>query len=439
LTRYFWASFLLLFSVTSVASATWKEKVLYSFQGGTDGATPAGGVVFDKAGNLYGATLDGGSSSCLSFQQCGTVYQLAPPAKKGDAWAETVLYVFKGKASNDGASPSGGVVIDSAGNLYGTTAVGGTGSCSVLGTVMGCGTVYELSPPPQKGGVWTEAVLYSFKSGKDGYFPNGDLTFDATGNLYGATQFGGGKGTNCGDSLFQYCGTVFKLSRPKKKGGQWTDAILHSFAGGKDGANPNGGLVMDTKGVIYGTTYGGGDEKGSCGSGGCGTAFALSPPTKDGAWLEQQLHVFSGGEDGARPSAGLVSASNGNLYGTTVGTVFRLSPPNEYSRSWTESVLFIFGQQAFDPEAAVTMLSDGSLLGTTNAAQSYAGTTFRLRSSRSKNFWNFTLLYGFKGSPDGAQPAAPLVSNGGFYYSTTQKGGAGSCSFGCGTVFVTSK
>jgi hypothetical protein len=136
-----WIFALILVLASTALAAQWKEQVLYSFQGGSDGATPVGGVVSDKQGNLYGATMDGGSSSCLSFQQCGTIYQLAPPAKNGDPWTETVLYVFKGNTNNDGASPFGGLVIDSAGNVYGTTAVGGTGSCSVLGTLMGCGGV----------------------------------------------------------------------------------------------------------------------------------------------------------------------------------------------------------------------------------------------------------------------------------------------------------
>jgi hypothetical protein len=109
------------------ASAQWKENVLYSFQGLPDGATPIGAVVFDQQGNLYGATQNGGASYCPSIQQCGTVYQLTPPAKKGDPWTETVLYVFKGNPSKDGASPYGGLVIDAAGNLYGTTGFGGTG------------------------------------------------------------------------------------------------------------------------------------------------------------------------------------------------------------------------------------------------------------------------------------------------------------------------
>src|SRR5579863_3712465 len=182
---------LLLFLMFATASAEWEEKVLYSFQGGTtDGALPAGGVVFDKAGNLYGATTQG--FGFCPPAQCGSVFQLAPPAKQGDPWTETVLHVFTGNVNGDGDTPAGGLVIDSLGNLYGTTAYGGTGDCVLLGTKVGCGTVYEMTPPQTKGGKWTETVLYSFPSPKQGYLPNGNLVFDAAGNLYGATEFGGG-------------------------------------------------------------------------------------------------------------------------------------------------------------------------------------------------------------------------------------------------------
>jgi hypothetical protein len=153
------------------ASAEWKEKVLYSFQGGAEaGSVPAGGVVFDKQGNLYGVTSDGGG-----------VYQLAPPAKQGDPWTESVLYIFQGNSKGDGATPEGGLIIDSAGNLYGTTAYGGTGNCALLGNLVGCATVYELSPPAQNGGQWTETILYSFPTAKQGYLPLGDLVFDGGG------------------------------------------------------------------------------------------------------------------------------------------------------------------------------------------------------------------------------------------------------------------
>jgi len=231
----------------------WKEKVLYSFQGGSDGALPAGGVVFDKAGNLYGATSDGGST-CLP-QECGTVFEVSPPSQKGGAWTESVIYTFQGAfdGSSDGLTPEGAVIIDQQGNLYGTTTLGRNGGCVLLGSRVGCGTVYELSPPMQKGDPWTETILYNFQGGKDGYFPRGDLVFDKQGSLYGATDFGGGKGTTCNIYYGGNCGTVFKLSPPKQKGSAWTEQILHSFAGGTsgkksgDGADPNGGLIFDSK------------------------------------------------------------------------------------------------------------------------------------------------------------------------------------------------
>ncbi len=159
---------LIILCTATMASAEWTENVLYSFQGGkTDGELPVGKMVFDSAGNLYGATTQGGGFCAPA--QCGTVFELSPPAQKGGSWTETVLYIFKGNASQDGNVPAGGLVLDSQGNLYGTTGYGGTGDCVLLGTKVGCGTLYELSPPSQQSGSWTETVLYSFQSGKDGY------------------------------------------------------------------------------------------------------------------------------------------------------------------------------------------------------------------------------------------------------------------------------
>ena len=266
--------------------------MLYSFQGGMqdDCPVPAGGVVFDKAGNLYGATTNG-----------GMVYQLAPPVKQGDPWTETVLYVFQGNTSGDGATPFGGLVIDSAGDLYGTTAYGGTGNCVLLGTPVGCGTVYELVAPGPEGkvGSWTETVLYSFPTAKQGYFPRGDLVFDGAGNLYGATQFGGGYGTTC-NGFYQYCGAVFELSLAEnQERGKWTEKVLYGFRGVPagaqfgDGAAPNGGLVLDSQGALYGTTYfGGNNVKGQCQGGvggtGCGIVFKLSPPSQKGGEVDEE-------------------------------------------------------------------------------------------------------------------------------------------------------
>ncbi len=430
---------------SSSAFASWNEKVLYSFQGVPDGSLPIGGVVFDQQGNLYGATQDGGSASCRSANECGTVFQLAPPVKQGDPWTETVLYIFKGNASKDGTTPFGGLVIDRLGNLYGTTAYGGTGNCVLLGTLMGCGTVFEMSPPQQKGGKWTETVLYSFPTPKQGFVPAGDLVFDSAGNLYGATIFGGGYGTTC-DPFYQYCGAVFELSPPKTKGGKWTEKTLHGFKGGTDGANPNGGLVLDSKGAVYATTQIGGDLQGECNPNGCGAVFKLAPPvTKGGTWTEKTLHRFSG-QDGGTPVAGVVFDGSGNLYGTTsfgpangFGLVFELKKPSVKVHSWAETVLHAFhdGNDGENPTAGLILDTNGNLYGTTEYGNTFSGTIFRLKPpSRTGGPWTFGFLYGFTGSPDGAHPAANLIfDKHGKLYSTTQKGGTGMCSFyGCGTV-----
>src|SRR5579863_2858348 len=372
--RFTLVAFVAILILTSTASAEWKEKVLYSFQGGTDGAYPAGGVVFDKQGNLYGATQQGGADNCSPMAACGTVYQLSPPGQKGGAWTEAILHVFKGKAFNDGEFPAGGVITDASGNIYGTTSYGGTGDCVLLGIKGGCGTVYEFSPPRTEGGAWTYAILYSFKGGNDGYLPNGDLVFDSTGSLYGSTAFGGGKGTTCDPGYYQYCGTVFKLSPPKTKGGKWTEEVLHSFAGGSDGGNPNGGLVLDGKGAIYGTTYIGGNEGGACGSEGCGTIFQLKRPNeKGGAWTETVLHRFSTSGDGGGPAAGVAFGRNEGLYCTTVGGGVGNSPWGtvvqlviDSNGKWKERLLHSFkdGDDGSEPRSGVVFDAKGNIYGT---------------------------------------------------------------------------
>ena len=428
--------------------------MLYSFQGGTtDGEYPAGGVVFDKAGNLYGATTDGGGQCPPT--QCGIVFQLAPPTGKGDPWTETVLHIFKGNGSGDGNTPAGSVIIDSAGNLYGTTGYGGTGNCILLGGKVGCGTVYELSPPTQKGGAWTETILYSFPTPKQGYLPNGNLVFDSAGNLYGATMFGGGEGTTC-DPYYQYCGAVFELSPPKHKGGVWTEKLLHGFAGMRpgsstgDGASPNGGLVLDSKGAIYGTTSIGGYNCPHNSNQGCGTVFNLiPPPNKGGDWSENILHRFKAAPDGSGPQSGVIIDASGRLCGTTGGggpwswgTVFCLKPLSGKSGPWNETMLYGFddnNQYGADPVSGLALGLHGSLYGTTNAfGTDFGGTVFELKPKGAK--WDISLLYGFTGQPDGEFPAASLIfDKSGNLYSTSQAGGDGQiCQSGCGTVFEVS-
>jgi len=313
----------------------------------------------------------------------------------------------------------------------------------------GCGTVFELTPPKTKGGAWTYEILYSFQSGKDGYFPWGDLVFDGAGNLYGATQYGGGFGS-CNAPFYQYCGTVFELSPPKVKGGKWKEKVLYSFKSGNDGANPNGGLVFDGKGAIYGTTSWGGSTT-DCVEGGfvgCGTVFKLIAPGKNGgAWHEKLLHRFkSGTEDGRGPNGGLIFDRRSDLYGTTQsggkfedGVAFRLAPIKG-SGQWVEAISYSFqgGIRGWIPEGGLVFDASGYLYGTTNVATTQIqGTVFRLKPPAQGHSSSFATLYGFKGSPDGAQPADDLrFDKVGNLYGISQAGGTGQvCQGGCGTVF----
>jgi hypothetical protein len=436
------------------AAAEWKEKVLYSFQGGTsDGSGPASGVVFDNAGNLYGVTYSGGSA-CLA-PGCGVVFQIVPPKRKGELWTENLLYEFKGYA--DGTDPNGGLVLDASGNLYGVTAYGGTGDCVLLGSVVGCGTVYELLPPNQHGGSWTKITLYSFQSGKDGYLPSGSLVFDGAGNLYGSTYFGGGYGT-CDAPYYPNCGTIFELSPPGQNKKSWAEKVLYSFKGlgaGEeygDGANPNGGLVFDTNGAIYGTTSIGGYDCPYSEGQGCGVTFDLTPPAGRARWWGKAiLHRFNL-QNGAYPSAGVVFGGEGILYGTTmgggdegVGVVFELMPPAQGSKLWKEVILHSFRTSGGgeNPMASLTLGAEGDLFGTAyrGSFDSVHGSVFTLTAGKSNEEpWNFGLLHAFDNTVDGWAPGAGVTfDSAGNLYSTTVAGGTGKgCNNGCGTVFEVS-
>ena len=271
-------------------SCSWNETLLYRFPGGDEGRNPQSGVVFDENGNLYGAVVNAGSAGD------GLVYELTPSQ---GAWKYQVLYTFTG--GQDGANPSSPLLFDSAGNLYGTAATGGLPGCAGFG----CGTVYELRP---SGSGWKEHTLYSFHDGDDGAQPAAGLVRDASGNLYGATC--------CGDSTG---GTVFELS---PSGGTWTFNLAYDFGG--MGPGPMANLVRDSAGNLYGSSWGNGAY-------GQGLAFKLSPT--NGGWTFASLHDFTGGTDGANAEGGLVMDSEGHLYGTTYeggdhfdGVVFEITP-----------------------------------------------------------------------------------------------------------------
>jgi uncharacterized repeat protein (TIGR03803 family) len=364
------------------------------------------------------------------------VFELTPGS---GGWTETQLYVFKGKAYNDGDAPTSGLILDAAGNLYGVTAYGGGGNCYLSGIKGGCGTVYELTP---NGSTWTETILYSFQGDKDGYLPAGNLVFDAAGNLYGSTLFGGGYG-NC-NPIYGYCGTIFKLSPPGGKGGAWTETALYRFKGGRDGASPNGGLIFDKQGALYGTTYfGGGSSACTWHEDGCGTVFELKPPAKKGGpWTEAILYRFTDNQAGEWPAAALVFDSKGALYGVTTvggsgggGTIFRLKP----GRVWSETTLYAFTDGNDGVASAGTLIFDskGNLYDTSLGGSSH-GTVYQLAPPTQGGGWTFTVLYNFTGSPDGYAPNAGVIfGSGGNLYGNTMQGGTGQdCQYGgCGTVF----
>lgn len=446
--KFFFRGLLVALVLTSAAFAQWHEEVLHNFRGGTDGYAPVGSVVIDAQGNLYGATSNGGAYTCLGVGGCGVAYELSPPMNNGDPWTETILHRFRGFAFHDGAVPEGGLTKDDAGNLYGTTAYDGTRKCSLVGGLIGCGTVYELSPPSRPDGVWTETVLYSFQGGNDGYFPWGELVLDKAGNLYGATRFGGGKGTDCGGPPYVNCGTIFELSPAKQPGGAWTEKVLYSFAGvdAGDGAQPNGGLTFDDAGDIYGTTWVGGTNASGCSAeGGCGTAFELAPQA-NGAWTENVIYQFQGYPyDGANPNGSLIFKDNA-VSGTTFsagsplgfGTFYSLEPSGN---EWEEIIhrVFFTSHNPNSPTGGLTLTSDGTLLGTAHAGgQNYVGAVFQLTPPRREKGWSLTNLHSFGSPPDGAAPVGGLTAGThGEYYGVTEYGGNGSaCNGGCGTMFA---
>jgi len=307
----------------------WTEQVLHDFNG-RNGANPTAALIFDREGNLYGTTSAGGDLRACDGIGCGVVFELTPGT--GANWTERMLHIFRGK---DGQLPSG-LVFDSAGNLYGTTYVGGA---------YGDGCVFELSPGDNG---WAESVLYSF-GGDDGSGPAADVIFDASGNLYGTTAFGGVSGA----------GTVFQLT--PGAGGVWTEAILHSF-GPMDGFNPYAALAFDPDGNLFGTTSKGGAR-------GEGTVFQLVP-SGTGTWTEAVLYSFDL-RHGANPDANVTVSAVGNLYGTTVGSgsgsfgvVFQLV--QQVDGTWTESVLHRFkgGLDGAEPYAGVVLDGGGNLYGT---------------------------------------------------------------------------
>ena len=255
----------------------WTEAVLYRFTGGTDGAEPSDDLARDSAGAIYGTASSGGVLHSCGGPGCGVVWKLTP---SGSGWTEAALYQFH---NTDGAVPTGGVILDHSGSLYGVTFLGGTNNF---------GTVFQLTP---SGSGCTQKVLYNFNNGTDGKYPNTGLVLDTSGSLYGTTSMGG---TGLG-------GTVFELT---PSGSDWTFSTLDSLSGG-DGPS-HGSLTLDAGGNLYGTTAQDGSQR-------WGSAFKLTP-SHDG-WTYTSLYDFTGGDDGLQPESNLTFDMKGDLFGTTLG------------------------------------------------------------------------------------------------------------------------
>jgi uncharacterized repeat protein (TIGR03803 family) len=465
------------FELSPNGHSGWTESTIYTFQGGNDGSHPEFSLIFDREGNVYGATTDGGGAPSCGTTGCGTVFELTPNGSGG--WNESVLATFdptttgwalssgvflnadgqlfgegwEGATSaeagflysltpasgkwnyaavsnftySDGYAPLTAPVVDSKGNLFGTTEYGG---------MWNFGSVFELKPAANGG--WSETIIYSFPKGlpvTDPFFPTAQpssLILDAAGNLYGETIAGGLKND----------GTVYKLSFMPN--GTWQATTLHSFPGGIGGTAPSGGLVMDSAGNLYGTTqYGGkGTLQGQRPSG-YGIVFELSPG-QNGSWSEKTLYQFGGyPTDGAQSLGNLIFDRAGNLYGTTsaggssgctteygavigCGVAFELTPTNG---EWTETILHSFLGGTSDgqtPLAGLVLDRSGNLFGTTSQGgsgfnENYpSGTAFEL-SPQAGGEWKENLLVQFSTSTGQSQPEGNfLIDASANLYSTTE-------------------
>lgn len=400
-----------------------KYTVLHTFTGGADGKNPLDGLSMDPSGNLYGTASGGGDLQgvCAQYGGCGVVFKMK---RVGSSWLLNPLYSFMG--APDGRYPLGRVIIGPDGALYGTTQYGGQ-----LGAIGDeCGVVYRLTPPataPRSAIYsWSENILYS-PSGQGGdgcmLIDVGGLAFDTSGNLYGTTYFGGEAGL--------YEGTVFELAH---SGGQWTKSTIHSFNGGNggsDGESPSAGVTLDHSGNVFGTTnlYGCEDCQ--------GTVFQLTP--SQSGWTENTIHDFIYGEsDGNEPNGGVILDSAGNLYGTTVGggsgfggTIFQIVPSGD---SWNLNLLYSLDGE-FGPFSDLLLDSSGNLYGTAYSDGEFGfGSVFKL--SPSGDGWTYTSLYDFHGGTDGGNPESNLIMDAaGNLYGTASAGGSKNCHSGCGVVF----
>ncbi len=393
-------SLLLVFASLTQAAYAQTFSVIHSFSGtGGDGARPEAGVTL-RAGTLYGTTSEGGGGT-----DSGVVYQIT---HSGSNWITLPILLFDG---TNGGRPRARVVFGPDRHLYGTTFAGGTFSN---------GVVFNLTPPfsicKTANCLWKENILHDFSYGPtDGAGPGfGDLVWDQQGNIYGTTFSGG---------AFDQYGTVYQLTL---SGSNWTETLIHSFSG-SDGETPEGGVIVDSNGNLFGTTNSNTNGFNS------GLVFELTYMPGTG-WTQTILHKFLGGEqEGEWPVASLLADGAGNLFGTTPeggninggGTVFELSPAGN---TWTLTTLYNFpsnGGLNCGPEAPLTMDAAGNLYGTSVGGPQcgYAyGNVFKL--TKFGNSFGYSSLYEFTGGSDGGFPKSQVIlDTDGTLYGTTYGGG----------------
>lgn len=399
----------------NVLSSAQTESTIFTFAESTD-FWPQGALLEDSAGNLYGSAKGGG------VYGVGAFYELSPPAVSGGSWTQTILYSFV-PYGGGGYVPISDLVRDQAGAFYGTFFAGGDPSCN-------CGGVYKLIPPTVQGGAWTEKAIYNFKS-SDGHLPSyGALALTKTGTLYGTTIAGGTY-----DS-----GVLYQLTT--NNGISYSESVLYSFGNGGDGDTPNGPILIDSLGSLYGVTSLGGAY-------GQGALYKYVPAANGNPATESILFSFGGSTTtGSTPSGSLIFDAYGNIYGVTTnggsaadaGVVYELSPA---SPTWTETILYTFNTTSgINPIAGLSWNhKNNNLYGTTSNKNSHpagAGTVFKLVPPAVKGgAWTETTLMQFTYKINGGYPTGVVTRdpNTGTLYGTAQQGGIEGCDLYCGVVW----
>ncbi len=383
----------ILISICAIGVSAQTYTVLHNFGGPGDGTEPIAPVVFDAQGNLYGTTLTGGQNGG------GTVFKLTP---SGGNWTESVLYSFTDQSQAQFAP----VALDVRGNLYGEIQGGGS---------QNYGSVYELSP--NGGGSWTLQTVHTFTGYPDGSAPSGGLVVGNANQIYGVANSGGHRNV----------GEVFNFDRLSAT--NWTELSLYSFLGSSQGQYPGGPLTVDAAGNLYGVSGGG--------TGNNGMIFKLTPNHRSFGWTESQLYSFQ--NPAGTPNGGLIFDAAGNIYGTgnedgkfSRGTVYELSPNQD--GTWTYTVLYNFTDENGDggyPFAGLVMDAAGNLYGTTRQGgstqgfycyQAGCGTIFKL-TPVGNGQWTESIVHAFD-NDDGSAPEDGLVQDrAGNLYGTAGGGG----------------